>query len=139
MVGLLMVAPVAMARYTTPPTGSRLRPLPGSPVVKKTAREVIEFEGQNHSPKVEVKWKYSVEAMTRSGHALGGNVLTQFLYGGAVVGKEAPAYHKLRHGKLADKVPFPSQSAGIRLTVQVVVTTRYGSVKLNWPVKPVSK
>lgn len=135
----LIVAPAAVARFSAARAGSKLRPLRGSPVIKRTAREVVEFEGQNHSPNVEAKWKYSVEAMTRTGHALAGKVLTLFLYLGVVVGKEEPPYHKLRDGMLRDNLQFPVQSVGIQLTVQVVVTTRYGPVKLDWRVKPIQK
>lgn len=139
VVGLLMIAAVATARYNTAPSGQKIRPLPGSPSVKRTAREVVEFEGRNHSPKVGVKWKYFVEATNRSGHALAGKVRTQFLFSGTVVGREVPPYHKLRHGKLADTIVFPSETLRIQLTVQVVVTTRQGSVTLDWLVKPVKK
>lgn len=138
-VALLMIAPGALARSASVRADSKIRPLPGSPAVKKTAREVVEFEGQNHSPNVKTKWKYSVEASTRTGHPLAGKVLTQFLYDGTVVGKEAPAYRKLREGMLTDKVRFPRQSVGISLTVQVIVTTRYGSVRLDWRIKPIKR
>jgi hypothetical protein len=97
----------------------------------------VEFEGQSHSPKIKVKWEYFVEAKDSNGQPLAGKVLTEFVFGGQVVGKESPPYHNLAGGKLADKITFPPQSLNVPLTVQVVVTTKYGPLTLDWPVKPV--
>jgi hypothetical protein len=134
-----MSTSAATAESTSSTTGPKIRPLPGSPVVRKSARQVVELEGQNHRPKIGVKWKYSVEATDRTGHELAGNVLTRFLYRGVVIGTEAPARHKLKRGKLSDTLSFPPPSVGLPLSVQVVVTTRFGSLKLKWPVTPVSR
>ncbi len=97
----------------------------------------VEFRGQDHSPKIKVKWQYFVEATNAAGQPLAGKVLTEFLFSGTVEGKEVPPYHKLTGGKLANKVTFPAESLGVPLTVQIVVTTKDGSVTLDWPVKPV--
>jgi hypothetical protein len=97
----------------------------------------VEFEGQNHSPKIRHKWEYFVEATSSTGRPLAGKVLTEFLFSGQVEGKESPPYHDLAGGKLANKITFPPESLHIPLTVQVVVTTKYGSLTLDWSVKPV--
>jgi hypothetical protein len=137
-VGLLTPAPVVMATYDSARSGSKIRPR-GSASVRKTLREIVELEGQGHSPEIGVKWKYFVEATSRSSRPLAGKVLTEFLYDGTVIGYESPRYHTLRQGRLWDTLLFPPVSVGIRLTVQVVVTTRYGSVRLDWPVRSVNK
>jgi hypothetical protein len=97
----------------------------------------VEFRGQDHSPKIKIKWQYFVEATNASGQPLAGKVLTEFLFSGTVEGKEVPPYHTLKGGKLANKVTFPPDSLGVPLMVQVVVTTSLGSVTLDWPVKSV--
>jgi hypothetical protein len=97
----------------------------------------VEFEGQDHSPKISHKWEYFVEATNPNGQPLAGKVLTEFLFSGTVEGKEVPPYHNLAGGKLANKVTFPPDSLSVPLTVQVIVTTKYGSLTLDWPVKPV--
>lgn len=97
----VVLASVAMAQVHGWTAAGRVvaHGLPGSPVVKKTAREIVQLGAQNHRPKIGVRWKYQVQATTRSGRALGGKVLTEF---------------------------------------RTVVTTKYGSVTLNWPVKAVN-
>jgi hypothetical protein len=132
----LVLAPVATATHDGASAEPKIPPLPGSPAVKRTAHALIEFEGQDHRPKVDAKWKYRVEATNRSRRPLAGTVRTRFLYHGTFIGNEAPPRHKLKHGKLTDTLTFPPLSAGIHLAVQVVVTTRYGAVKLQWPVTP---
>ena len=78
-----------------------------------------------------------VEATDSSGHPLSGSVLTEFVFGGQVVGKEVPPTHPLTNGTLTDQVTYPTESIAYSLTFQVVVTTSQGSVTLDWPVKSV--
>jgi hypothetical protein len=80
-------------------------------------------------------WTYTVTATDASGHPLAGTVLTEFVFGGQVVGRESPPTHPLKNGRLKDVVQFPPQSVGIPITFQTVVKTRLGSVTLDWPVK----
>ena len=95
------------------------------------------LHGQDHSPKINANWFYSVEAVNAQGQALAGTVATEFVYNGQVVGHESPPTHPLTNGRLDDKVQFPPASLAIPLVFQVVVTTADGSVTLDWPVKSV--
>jgi hypothetical protein len=93
------------------------------------------LHGENHSPKVNKLWHYSVLATNASRQGLSGTVESEFVFGGQVVGRESPPSHRLTNGRLDDKITFPAQAVGIPLTFQVVVHTRHGSVTLDWPVK----
>ncbi|MBV8928457.1 MAG: hypothetical protein JO152_04960 [Mycobacteriaceae bacterium] len=93
------------------------------------------LHGENHSPKVNKLWHYSVLATNASRQPLTGTVESEFVFSGQVVGRESPPTHRLTDGRLDDKITFPAQSVGIPLTFQVVVDTGHGSVTLDWPVK----
>jgi hypothetical protein len=93
-----------------------------------------EFRGQDHTPKIGVKWEYQVEATNAKGQPLSGTVLTEYVYGGSVVGKQSPPTLPLKNGKLIYKNTFPPDSEGIQLMCQVVVRTSLGTVTLDWPV-----
>jgi hypothetical protein len=110
-------------------------PLPG-PVVSVSAGKMhASLHGANHAPTAGKLWGYSVLATDASGNPLSGAVDTEFVFGAAVVGHEAPPTHPLRHGRLDDRVTFPAQAVGVPLTFRVVVHTGLGSITLNWAVK----
>lgn len=89
----------------------------------------------NHAPLAKRNWVYTVTVTDAAGHPLGGTVHTEFVYGGQVVGREAPPTHPLKHGRLRDVVQYPVAAIGVPLIFQTVVHTPRGSVTLDWPVK----
>jgi hypothetical protein len=92
--------------------------------------------GDNHAPKLKANWFYTVTVTDASGHPLNGTVVTEFTFGGQVVGRETPPTHKLTGGRLRDRINFPPPSVGQALAVQTVVHTPKGSITLSWPVTP---
>jgi hypothetical protein len=112
-------------------------PLPQPVVTGTSGGMTATLHAQDHTPKVNANWSYSVEAVNAQGQALTGTVATEFTYNGTVVGHEAPPTHPLTNGRLDDMVQFPPASLAIQLGFQVVVTTPDGSVTLDWPVKTV--
>jgi hypothetical protein len=94
------------------------------------------LKGDNHAPKLKQNWFYTVTVTDASGHPLGGTVVTEFTFGGQVVGRETPPTHKLTNGRLHDRINFPPPSLGQPLAVQTVVRTPKGSITLSWPVTP---
>lgn len=90
--------------------------------------------GQNHNPTVTKNWIYTVTATDAQGHPLPGTLLTEFVFGGSVVGKEKPPTHALKNGRFRDVLNFPADSVGYPIELEVVVHTRAGSVTLDWPV-----
>ena len=92
--------------------------------------------GESHSPKIKTNWVYTVTVTDPSGHPLSGTVVTEFTFGGQVVGRETPPTHKLTGGRLHDTIQFPAPSLGQPLAVQTVVHTPKGSITLSWPVTP---
>jgi hypothetical protein len=90
--------------------------------------------GANHSPKINVKWPYTVTVTDAAGHPLDGTVAINFTFGGEVVGRDTPPTHPLKSGRWHDNLKFPAQSLGEPLSLQAVVHTSSGSITLSWPV-----
>jgi hypothetical protein len=94
--------------------------------------------GENHDPTTGKKWAYTVTATDAKGRPLSGTIETEFVFGGAVVGREVPFKHQLTDGKITNKVTFPARSIGVAgLSLQVTVQTSIGTMTLDWSVKPV--
>lgn len=85
----------------------------------------------NHTPTMNRKWPITVTA-TRGRAKLSGTILYQFLYAGSVVGHRPGI--RIRNGVAHDTLTFPGAAVGHRLTLRVVVRTRYGTDAVNWTV-----
>jgi len=120
------------AKTSSSGAGSALAGGGGASVTSGPVRATL--KGQNHDPTAKKNWTYTVTATDAHGHPLSGTVLTEFAFGGAVVGKETPPTHPLKNGRLKDVLQFPAQSVGYQIDLQTVVQTRAGSVTLRWPV-----
>ena len=117
-----LVAAAALALPASAPAG----------VMTETAGSVkAVLHAPNHSPTVNQKWWITID-VTRGKTELGGRVRYQFVLGGAVVGKQPG--HSFAGGHYRDWLKFPAQSVGIKLTLQTIVKTKYGTVTLPWTV-----
>jgi hypothetical protein len=85
----------------------------------------------NHQPKVGL-WHITVTA-NRGSQKLGGNVYYRFLYQGTPVSRQAG--HGFSGGVFHDTLNWPARAVGHTITLQVVVSTRYGTDSLNWWIK----
>ena len=85
----------------------------------------------NHTPKVNTKWKITVD-VTRGPTKLSGSVRYEFVFAGAVVGKQPG--HRFTGGVYRDALVFPASAVGMKLTLLTIVKTKYGTVKLPWAV-----
>jgi hypothetical protein len=92
------------------------------------------LHGENHSPKVNRNWNYTIIVTNAAGQPLTGTADIEFAFGGQVVGHATPATVKVTNGHWHDNLQFPAQSIGIPLTFRVVVHTAPGSITLDWPV-----
>jgi len=90
------------------------------------------LHAHDHAPKVNQPWPITVTA-TRGKTKLSGSVKYQFLFQGQVVSRQPGG--KFRHGVYRDKLTFPGESVGYKLTLRVLVTTKYGTEHLDWSVK----
>jgi hypothetical protein len=93
--------------------------------------------GENHNPKINTKWSYTVTATDANGKPLSGKIETAFTYNGTVVGKESPYVHDFSGGKITNQVTYPAQSLNEAIAIQVTVITSLGTKVLSWSVKPV--
>jgi hypothetical protein len=81
-----------------------------------------------HQPRVGL-WPLTVTA-TRGKQKLSGTVRYQYLVGRRVVTRRPGG--TFRNGVWHDELNWPTQVAGHRFTLQVVVHTKYGTDYLNW-------
>jgi hypothetical protein len=116
---------------TTPTSASR----PSSTTPVHTRPIHGRLVGENHAPKVNQAWSYSVTLTDAKGQPMSGTVDIEFALAGQVVGHETPPTHRLTNGRWHDTLRFPAQSVGVPLDVQAVVHTSLGSVTLDWAVK----
>ncbi len=93
------------------------------------------LRGQNHAPKVNRTWSYSVTVTDAAGHPLSGTVAIQFVFNGQVVGRDTPPTHPITNGGWRDRVTFPAPAIGMPLSFRAVVHTSRGSITLDWPIK----
>jgi hypothetical protein len=85
----------------------------------------------DHTPTVNAKWRITVD-VTRGAQKLSGSVRYEFLYAGQVVSHQSG--HKFSGGVYRDALQFPATAVGMRLTLDTIVKTKYGTVKLPWTV-----
>ncbi len=90
------------------------------------------LKAPNHTPTMNRKWPITV-TVTRGRARLSGKVSYRFLFQDQVVKKVHG--HGFTRGVYRDALTFPRKAVGFPLTLQVVVSTRYGTVKLDWAVK----
>ena len=89
----------------------------------------------NHSPVENKKWWITVD-VTSGKQKLSGDVNYRFLFEGMTVSHQPG--HKFKNGLYKDALLFPAAAVGKPLTLQVVVTTKYGTKYLPWTVKTVA-
>ena len=89
---------------------------------------------ENHGPVVNKDWRYSLTVTDAAGHPLSGTVDIEFMFSGAVVGRDTPPTHPVTNGRWHDTVRFPADAVGEPLTFRAVVHTHRGSITLDWPI-----
>ncbi len=85
----------------------------------------------SHTPKVGAQ-PITVTA-NHGKQKLSGNVNYRFLFQGQVVSTQPG--HSFKGGVFKDKLLWPKRAVGHTITLQVVVSTRYGTDYLNWWIK----
>lgn len=140
----VMLAVLAWALLPAPQASSAQRQAGGAPLAagSSPARRhaaAVSFSAvlhaPNHRPVMNKPWRITV-VVTMGRQKLSGNVNYRFLYPGlGVVGRQPG--HKFTGGVFNDTLTFPAASVGKTLTLQVVVTTRYGTRTLSWNITPV--
>jgi hypothetical protein len=84
-----------------------------------------------HQPTVG-SWRIKVTA-ARGSQQLSGSVNYRFFYQGQVVSHQPG--HRFTRGVYYDTLKWPAGAVGHTITLQVVVSTRYGTDYLNWWIK----
>ncbi|MGH2915304.1 MAG: hypothetical protein ACRDMX_09975 [Solirubrobacteraceae bacterium] len=103
-----------------------------SPRATSAARFGVRLHAPNHTPTANRKWWITMY-ITRGRSKLSGSVRYEFLYNGTVVGHRPGI--RFKRGYARDDLLFPDAAVGYPLTVRILVSTRYGTVDLNWAVR----
>jgi hypothetical protein len=90
--------------------------------------------GENHAPKVNQPWSYTVTVTDRNGRPLSGTVDIEFALAGQVVGHDKPPTRPVTDGRLNETLKFPTAAVGVPLELQAVVHTTVGSLTLDWSI-----
>jgi hypothetical protein len=90
--------------------------------------------GENHAPKVNQPWSYSVTVTDALGHLMSGTVNIEFALSGQVVGHDKPPTDRVNDGHMNDTIKFPAEAVGVPLDVRAVVHTTLGSLTRDWPI-----
>jgi hypothetical protein len=101
------------------------------PAVASAAPFTAMLNAPNHTPKVNAKWRITVD-VTRGSQKLAGSVRYEFLFAGQVVSHQSG--HKFSGGVYRDALVFPASAVGMTLTLDTIVKTKYGTVKLPWTI-----
>ena len=102
------------------------------PATASAAMFTAHLKAPNHTPTAKKPWPITVTA-TRGKTKLSGNVKYEFLFDGSVVSHQPG--HSFTGGVYHDTLKFPSDAVGEPLTLRVIVTTKDGTVDLDWAVK----
>jgi hypothetical protein len=99
------------------------------------------FDAPTHTPKVKVRWPYSVR-VTRAGAPVAGRITVQIVdpIGGVHPVKFGSTTTDITRrpfrGTFRDFVIWPASSRGIPLTLRAIVTTAYGRRTVAYRVTP---
>jgi len=97
----------------------------------------VKLTGENHSPRVDTPWHYTVTVTSASGQPLKGTETTHYTYEGVVVGTEHPTEKPFSGGVYRDTVEFPPAAVGHPLEVQAVVRVGPATATSHWPIEVV--
>lgn len=92
----------------------------------------ITLRAQTHHPRAGAPWPIAIRAYDPAGHPLAAEVRYQYLFGGAVVARRS---HYRFRGTFHDTFRWPARSLGLPLTFRAVVTTRFGTRRLDYDVQ----
>jgi hypothetical protein len=91
--------------------------------------------GENHHPKVNRPWRYTVTVTDAQGNKLSGTETTHYAFNGVVVGTEQPQNVRFTGGVYRDTIKFPPAAVGHPLELEVVIQASAGSVTVHWPIE----
>ncbi|HEU4706059.1 MAG TPA: hypothetical protein VFS64_02605 [Solirubrobacterales bacterium] len=92
----------------------------------------ITLRAQTHHPRAGAPWPIVIRAHDPAGRPLAAEVRYQYLFGGAVVARRS---HYRFRGTFHDTFRWPARSLGVPLTFRAVVTTRFGTRRLDYDVQ----
>jgi hypothetical protein len=124
------VTTAARTAATTPPPAPTVT---GGRLVSTGALRAT-LSGENHAPKVNQPWRYSVTVSNASGQPLSGTVAIEFLFSGQIVAHDTPPTHPITNGLWQGTLKPPTASVGFPLILRAVAHTPAGSITLNWPI-----
>jgi hypothetical protein len=98
------------------------------PVSAFAAAFTAKLSAPTHTPKVGNE-KITI-LVTKGSQKLSGSVNYEFLFEGQVVSKQPG--HSFSGGVFHDTLKWPAEAVGHKLTLAILVKTKYGTVTLDW-------
>lgn len=102
------------------------------PASAAAAAFTARLHAPNHSPTANKYWPITID-VTRGKARLSGSVRYQFYFQNTRVSQHPGK--KFTHGVCHDRLLFPRRAVGYPLTLRILVSTKYGTVAINWAVK----
>lgn len=118
---------------TTAATTSTPLPATGARSISAGALRAT-LNGQDHTPKINQPWPYSLKVTNTTGQPISGTVAIEFLLAGQIVAYDKPPTHPITNGLWQSTLKFPNSALGYPLTLRAIAHTRAGSITVNWPV-----
>ena len=100
------------------------------------------LQAPTHTPKINLKWRYTVKVSDRHGRLLRGKITVQIV--DPLGTAHAVQYDDTKKditnrpfpGVFRDYLEFPADSRGYKLTVRAIAKTSNGQVTITYPVTP---
>lgn len=102
----------------------------------------VTLTAPTHTPRVDARWNYAVQAFDLAGKPLRGRITAQVVdpFGGVHPVEFGSSTRKVTNlqftGTFRDYVEWPSESRGFRLTFRVTVASGGKAVRVTYWVKP---
>jgi hypothetical protein len=116
---------------TTTATTPTLLPATGARSVSTGALRAA-LDAENHTPKVNQPWPYSLRVTNTSRQPMAGTVAVEFLLAGQIVSYDKPPTHRITNGLWQSTLKFPATAIGYPLTLRAIAHTSAGSITLDW-------
>jgi hypothetical protein len=117
-------------------TSSKPATQPATTAAPATASALVaRLQAPGHRPKAGGHWPITV-TLTWQGRPARGHISYAFLLGGQVVSRQQVGGEPATFtGTFHDDIRWPSSAVGYPLTFRVIVTSPYGTRKLDYPVQ----
>lgn len=103
-----------------------------SSIEHRTPAPTVTLSAPTHRPAAGAPWPIVIRAHDAAGRPLPAEVRYQYLFAGSVVARRS---HYRFRGTFHDSFRWPARSLGVPLTFRAVITTPFGTRRLDYDVR----